>query len=147
MNRPTFLRDVLHRAMAQYLRVSPAGFHLGGAQQKSIVARILKYGEARTLYTNRRPECRSLDGIRSQTHPDRTCASCALQPACTSQLHLELLINGRPYRLLLAYTSAGNFLIYAHSRDFASKPLEHRTHRLIAIDRGHFTEIRFEAAQ
>ncbi len=137
------LRQVLHRATASYLKVSAAGFHVAGRPSREVEAKILQWSDARTRYVDRYPTCRSLDGVVSITHPGRECDGCPDRAGCTDQVHLELLIGGRPYRLLLAYTSAANFLGYAMALRAERVEIEMIPHRLSTHDRGRFVEIRF----
>jgi hypothetical protein len=60
-NDVPILRDILHRSLARYLSVLPSGLQLerGQRPRKTIEARILGYGGARSLYKNRKPVCRS----------------------------------------------------------------------------------------
>ena len=141
------LREILHRALARYLPVTPTGFKLVGHDKPaaSIEARILSFGGARTYYKNRKPDCRSLDGLQSITHADRTCPECTLRSQCTPQVRLDLLVDGRPYRLLMAHTAAKNFLAYEmtlrkQGRDFAGV-----LHRIDVTNRGTWGELRFSA--
>ena len=117
MTRPDLqpLREILQQAQRRYLSVRPHGFELnpGTPLRPVLAARILSFGSARTLYQDRRPLCRSLDGIApSAPQGQRRCADCALRPRCTAQVRLDLLVDTQPYRLLLAHTSAKNFLLY-----------------------------------
>jgi hypothetical protein len=141
------LRDILHRALARYLTVRPSGFVLhddGRPPRRSVEARILGYGGARTLYRDRKPDCRSLDGVASITHTGRRCTGCELRAKCTPQVRLDLIVDYKPYRLLLAQTSARNFLEHeAHLRQ-AGIAIETIAHRIEVIDRGSWGELRFE---
>lgn len=142
------LREILHRILARYLNVQPGGFvfELGDKPRPIIEARILGHGGARTLYRNRRPECRSLNGIESLTHRGRRCDQCPFKPQCTPQISLDLSVESRPYRLLLAHTSASNFLAYdAGIRRQRSVP-EKVLHRIEVLDRGSWGELRFRCS-
>lgn len=102
------LRDILHRAIARYLTVRPGGFELqpGERLRRVAEARILGYGGARTFYQDRKPVCRSLDGIRPVTgDTERTCRECEARSRCTSQVRVDLIVDRRPFQLLLAYSS------------------------------------------
>lgn len=139
------LREILHRALARYLTVTPTGFKLVGHNKPapSIEARVLSFGGARTFYKKQQPECRSLNGVQSITHAERTCPECELRSQCTPQVRLDVLVEGRPSRLLLAHTSARNFLGYEmklrqQGRDFASL-----LHRIDVANRGSWGELRF----
>ncbi len=147
MNRdPRLLLTVLHRATARYLRVGPKGLHLHSTPTPSAMARVLDWRSARTLYEHRRPACRSLDGTHSVSHPGRHCAACPMASRCTGQVRVDILIEGRPWRLLLALTSARNFLVHeatlrSEGRDITAVP-----HRLQVVDRGTFGELLFSEA-
>lgn len=139
----SLFRGILHRAVARYLRVSPKGLHFGAAPTPSAEVRILGFGPARTLYRNRKPACRSLDAAVSVTHVGRRCDDCALAKECTGQVRVDLLADGRPFRLLLAFTSAKNFLIYEADLRERRIAIEDVMHRLDVIDRRTFGEVRF----
>ncbi|MEW6748052.1 MAG: hypothetical protein AB1486_35520 [Planctomycetota bacterium] len=143
---PELLREILHRALARYLTVHPQGLVIDNSRKPLPVAeaRILAYGGARTRYKYRRPVCRSLDAISSITHPDRRCADCQERESCTPQLRLDLILESRPYRLLLAFTSARNFLEYVALLQPKGLALEDSRHRLEVVDRGTWGEIRFD---
>lgn len=49
--------------------------------------------------------CRSLNGIRPLENSEQACAPCGASE-CTPQVRVDLLFEGLPYRLLLAFTSA-----------------------------------------
>jgi hypothetical protein len=139
------LRAILHRAMVRYLGVGPRGFRLEerGEPRPSIEARILSFGGARTLYKQRRPDCRSLDGVHSASHTGRRCASCEKRNDCTPQVRLDLLVDARAFRLLLAHTSARNFLAYEGDLRAKKIPLDQPLHRLEVVNRGSWGEVRF----
>jgi hypothetical protein len=129
--------------VARYLRVSPKGLHLGSVPTPSAQVRIVGFGAARTLYRNRKPACRSLDAAVSVTHVGRRCDDCVFAKECTGQVRVDLLADGKPYRLLLAYTSAKNFLIYEAELREHHVPIEDIAHQLDVVDRRTFGEIRF----
>jgi hypothetical protein len=139
------LRAILHRALARYLTITPRGVLLAEEQQPMprIAARILGYGGARTLYRKHRPVCRSLDGVAAVTDQDKRCAECPQRDECTPQVRLDLIVRGRPYRLLLAFTSARNFLGYVGR--LQSDHLDFTTvdHELLVVPRGSWGEVRF----
>lgn len=143
---PRLLQSVLHRATARYLRVGPKGLHLQSTPTPTAIARVLDWGAARTLYEERRPACRSLDGTHSVSHPGRTCSGCTPAPRCTGQVRVDLLIEGRPWRLLLTLTSARNFLFHEAAIRSQGRDITAVSHRLQVLDRGSFGELRFAAA-
>jgi len=140
------LRAILQQARRRYLTVRPHGFELNpGARLRPVLeARILSFGSARTLYQDRKPLCRSLDGIQP-TAPkgQRSCAECALRTRCTSQVRLDLLVDTQPLRLLLAHTSAKNFLLYEAQLRERGVALYDVLHRMTVINRGSWGELRF----
>jgi hypothetical protein len=139
------LRAILHRALTRYLTVSPKGLILEGEKRPVLVAegRILGFGGARTLYRDKRPDCRSLDAIASVNQPGRQCAGCPDFPACTPQVRLDLVIERHAYRLLLAFTSARNFLEYAASLKHQGLELLNMDHRIRVNPRGSWGEVQF----
>ena len=139
------LRAILHRATVRYLSVGPRGFLLQrrGAPQPVLEVRILSFGGAQTLYKDRRPECRSLDGVHSASHTGRRCAPCEKKNDCTPQVRLDLFVDAGAFRLLLAHTSARNFLAYEGDLRVKNVPLDQPLHRLEVVNRGSWGEIRF----
>jgi len=142
------LREILHAAFKRYLTVRPRGFELqhGEPLRPTLQARILSSGAARTLYQERKPRCRSLDGVAALDDPCRSCAGCRLRPQCTPQLRLDLFVDAQPLRLLLAWTSAKNFLLYETQLRQRSLSIEDRLHRISVINRGSWGEVRFRLA-
>lgn len=109
------LRELLHHMTARYLTVCPGGVAIEGSIRLRPVldVQVLAYGGARSLYRGRRPVCRSLDGVKAIDDPEKRCAPCLDRKHCTPQVRLDLLYEHAPYRLLLAYSSARNFLLFA----------------------------------
>jgi len=140
---PSPLHDLFADAFARYLAVRPTGLQMPhGPIVSSLRARLLLCRPARTLYENRHPTCRSLDGIQSLTE-GRACASCLLRKTCTPQIYLELLADGVPYRLILAYSSARNFMLFVSRLRQQSQPVENAEVILSVRDRGRWGELRF----
>ena len=139
------LREILHAALKRYLTVRPRGFELtpGETPRPAIDVRILNTGAARTLYQNRKPCCRSLDGVRPLDDPGRTCAPCRLRGQCTPQVRLDLFVDAKPFRLLLAHTSAKNFLAYEARLRQQGHALDEHLHRITVTNRGSWGELRF----
>jgi hypothetical protein len=137
------LSDLFVDAFARYLTVRPNGLHMPyGPAAQTLCARLFTCRPARTFYENHQPRCRSLDGIRS-INEKRTCASCLERKACTPQIYLELFHDRLPYRLLLAYTSARNFMTFASRLRQQGLPVEN-TEILISVrDRGRWGEVCF----
>lgn len=149
MHDPQPLRDLLHRALARYLSVTPRGFVLDGrdAPEPRIIVRIPGYGGARTLYRQRRPVCRSLDGVAAIGDPEKVCNRCSKASSCTPQVRLDLVVEGRPHRLLLAFTSAKNFLTYAGKLDAQKVAIDDGQHELLVIPRRGWGEVQFREAR
>jgi len=139
------LRALLHRAPTRYLSVRPRGFelHAGERLRPVIHARIIGYGSARTLYQQREAHCRSLDGLSSLSAPNRHCAECQRRARCTAQVRLDLLLDVQPFRLLLAHTSAKNFLLYDAQLRQRRIVLYNVLHRIAVLNRGSWGELRF----
>lgn len=109
---------------------------------QTLRARLLACRPARTLYENHQPRCRSLDGVQSITEA-RTCAACRLRKTCTPPIYLERLHDRVPYRLLLAYTSARNVMLFTSRLRQRGQPVENADLLLSVRDRGRGGELRF----
>jgi len=142
------LRDILHRTTASYMTIRPHGIDPGNNRKPlpNLDCRILNFSAAKTLYLERRPVCRSLDAVKAFGKSDVYCRQCPNYQRCTDQIRLELLFENRPYRLLIAYTSAKNFLIYTSK--IAVQKIEVHTidTKLVVINRGSWGELRFYRA-
>ena len=144
MNNDFFtIRELAARAFARYLRVLPSGFQLSSGDIKPVLrANVIASRPARTLYKNRKPVCRSLDGIHALT-ANKNCTVCASRKTCTPQICLEILHQGVPWRLILAYTSARNFLLFDSKLKKEGINLEGLTIRIAVRDRGRWGEVYF----
>jgi hypothetical protein len=141
---PAFLEELLEKCLTRYLPVRPGGLEIDGRLVPAVKARILSFGGARTLYRGRKPLCRSLDAVRSLKHTD--CGDCPERKHCTPQVRLDLRIDGQPFRLLLAFSAARNFLFYA--RDLQKQGLQPEAvdTLLTVLDRHSWGELRFAKA-
>ena len=139
------LRALLYRAPTRYLSVRPRGFelHPGDRLRPVIHARIIGYGSARTLYPQRQAHCRSLDGLRPLSAPQRHCAACQHRAQCTPQVRLDLFVDAQPFRLLLAHTGAKHFLLYEAQLRQRGIALYQVLHRIAVRNRGTWGELRF----
>lgn len=139
------LRDILQRMMARYITVRPLGIDLGNNTKLIPVlnCRILDYGAARTLYRNRRPICRSLDAVKAIKDANKLCQQCPDRDHCTGQVRLDLLFENCPYRLLLAYTSAKNFLLYTGKLAENNIEIQTTDTKIVVVNRGSWGELRF----
>lgn len=147
MTRPDVqpLREILHSASKRYLTVHPRGFELipGDRPRPTLEVRIVSFGSARTLYQNRKPQCRSLDAVQPIGNPSQSCAQCQARSRCTPQVRLDLFVERQALRLLLAYTSAKHFLLYETQLRQRGLALEDLVHRIDVINRGSWGELRF----
>ena len=140
--QPDF-HDLFADAFARYLAVRPGGLQMPhGPLVSSLRIQLLLCRPARTLYENHQPRCRSLDGIQSITE-GRACAACLLRRTCTPQIYIELLHDRVPYRLLLAYSSARNFMLFVSRLRQNGQPVENAEVLLSVRDRGRWGELRF----
>ena len=144
MNRArSTLNDLFASSFARYLSIQPTGLRFPhGRLHSSVSATLLTSRPARTLYKNRKPICRSLDGIRS-IKEQTSCTSCANRKECTAQIYLELLVDRVPYRLLLAYSSARNFMQFASRLRQRNQNVENAEVIISVRDRGRWGEVRF----
>jgi hypothetical protein len=136
--------DILYRTTARYLAVRPDAILVDNRPAKTLLVRILAHGAARTCYRARRPCCRSLDSLHSTG--GKPCQTCKDLEDCTSQVRLHLLLDRRPYLLLLAYSSARNFLLYLASLGERAPQLRDLDTRITVANRGSWGELRFEEA-
>jgi len=137
------LNDLFASSFARYLSIQPVGLRFPrGLLRSSVPATLLRCSPARTLYKNRKPVCRSLDGVRS-IRDETSCSSCPKRNDCTAQIYLELLVDGVPYRLLLAYTSARNFMQFASRLKQRDQNVENAEVIISVRDRGRWGEVRF----
>lgn len=142
------LREILHRALVRYLTVRPGGFELepGDRLRPAIEARILGFGGARTFYQDRKPVCRSLDGLRPVTgDTNRTCRECEARPRCTDQVRVDLIVERRAFRLLLSYSSARSFLVYDAELKRSGVAIEDVLTKITVTNRGSWGELRFSS--
>ena len=139
------LRDIVHRMMARYMTVRPLGIDLGNKRKliPDLNCRVLDYGAARTLYRQRRPICRSLDAVKAIGNAKKHCQQCRDREHCTGQIRLDLLFENCPYRLLLAYTSAKNFLLYTAKLAQQNLEIQTTNTKIIVVNRGSWGELRF----
>jgi hypothetical protein len=143
------LRDIVQRMMARYMTIRPLGIDLGNNRKliPALNCRILNYGAARTLYHQRRPVCRSLDAVKTIEDAKKLCQQCLDRNHCTVQVRLDLLSENCPYRLLIAYTSAKNFLLYTGKIAEQKLEIQAIDTKIIVVNRGSWGELRFCRAE
>lgn len=148
-NDARIYQDILHRMTARYLTVRPTGIEIPDQTQRRthLDAKILNHGAARTLYRGQRPVCRSLDGIQAMGDDKKHCAACPAQAQCTPQVRVELLFDGMPYRLLLSFTSAKNFILYLTLLHKRRLDLQDVKTRIRVLNRGSWGELRFDIVE
>jgi hypothetical protein len=139
---PEPFRDILYRTAARYLTVRPEGFLVAAKPVPVLDARVLAFGPARTLYRGRKPVCRSLDAVQSIR--GKRCSECPDLKHCTPQVRVDLLVGDRPWRMMLAFTSAKHFLLYAAELKIRGVAIETVTTRMTVIPRGSWGEVRFQ---
>ncbi len=142
------LAEILRRETMRWLSVKPQGFQLEPGRIVPVVrTRLVRYGAARTLYQQRRPICRSLDGVTSSQPPGQRCASCPKRDRCTAQIRLDLDIDRRPYCILLARTSANNFIAHATHLERRGLSVHDAVHLLRVRRHGSWNEVCFGVAE
>ena len=141
-------RDILARTSARYLRVRPDGIEIapGDEPRSNLIADLFDHSPARTCYQHRRPVCRSLDGVHALGNPNLRCHTCDLRSQCTPQVRLSLVIEDTPYQLLLAFTSARNFITYHAQLEKTGHDLAQVRTRLDIVNHGSWGEVRFRIA-
>jgi hypothetical protein len=140
---PKSLRELMTSAFARYITVRPQGLEVQpGEVVPALAARLLGFHAARTLYEKRQPICRSLDGVRPIAG-QQGCAECVFRRKCTPQICVDLLANGVPARLLLAFTSLRNFLLFVEGRRRAGQTVEGAAIQIAVRDRGSWGEVVF----
>jgi len=135
--------DLVRALLIRYVTVKPEGLLLDPEAEpvEQVSAILVRSSPARTLYEARRPICRSLDGVRAFN--GRDCLRCPERGACTPQVLVELDIAAQPYRLLLAFTSAKNFLLFVDRTLKEGKDLARLPVRIRVLNRGRWGEVLF----
>jgi len=138
------LREIIAATSARYAQITPQGILLPSAASSynPLAVTIVTYKPARTRYVNKQPVCRSLNGIQSLQDNFR-CATCDYRRTCTPQIALEILYRTVPFRLMLAYTSAKNFLAFLRTLHAPNQRIEGAFAEITVLDRGKWGEARF----
>jgi hypothetical protein len=139
------IREIIAQSMSRYATITSKGILLpsSSAVYNPLPVTIITYGPARTRYINRKPICRSLNGI-SSLERKQTCALCQEARTCTPQIALDICYRIVPVRLLLAFTSAKNFMALLRKLGIERKPYEGAHISISVIDRGRWGEACFE---
>lgn len=143
----TPLREIIASVCSRYALLSPKGIVLPSSSNpyNPLPVHIVTYKPARTRYVDKKPLCRSLNGIRSLN--DKTaCVACDYRRTCTPQIALEIQYRTIPFRIMLAYTSAKNFLAFLRTL-YPINHIENVSVEISVIDRGKWGEATFKLAQ
>jgi hypothetical protein len=138
------LRQILAQSLARYASITPKGILLPCASvpYNPLPTTIITYKPARTRYLLRKPVCRSLNGICSVDRK-QSCATCQEARTCTPQIALDFNYRTVPFRLLLAFTSANNFITFLRKRGAEGTTCEGVPISITVIDHGRWGEARF----
>lgn len=138
------LKEILEKSFSRYIQVLPDGFILPQENKiyPCLTVKLSCYYPARTLYQNKKPFCRSLDGI-SSVKGEKTCNACSSKNQCTPQICVEVLYQGIPLKLLLAYTSMRKFIEYVSRLKLAPQAPSAYLMTLTVLNRGKWGEVHF----
>lgn len=137
------LKEILELSFSRYITVLNTGFKLPYNDSQifpALTVSLSSFSSARTLYQNKKPVCRSLDAQKS-IKDNKSCLVCLLKNQCTPQIYLELLYDGIPLKLVLAFTSLKNFIYFLNT--FNSKLETNLVFTMSVINRGSWGEIKF----
>lgn len=139
------IRQIMAQSMARYATITPKGIRMEYSESpyNPLPVTIITYKPARTLYIARKPMCRSLNGINALERTQK-CAFCENAKTCTPQIALDFSYRSIPFRLLLAFTSAKNFVALLRKLGTAGKSDEGANISISVIDRGKWGEACFE---
>lgn len=139
------LKEILYNTTAKYATVKPDGIRLAdNVIYESIQITIVDFKPARTRYLNKKPACRSFNGINSLKEK-KLCATCNYKTTCTPQILLDFLYAAFPFRLLLAYTSVKNFFQFIHKCEKKNLTIKGKMATLKIINRGRWGEVKVVA--
>lgn len=149
MNNPlhvSALKEILEKSFSRYIRVLPNGFILPHENKihPCLTVKLCCYYPARTWYQNKKPFCRTLDGISSVKNK-KTCNTCSSKNQCTPQICVEVLYQEIPLKLLLAYTSMRKFIEYVSKLKLAPQSPSAYLMTLSVLNRGKWGEINFKS--
>jgi hypothetical protein len=142
------LREIISSVCSRYALLTPKGIILPTSSNpyNPLPVTIVTYKPARTRYVNKKPLCRSLNGIQS-INDHATCVSCDYRRTCTPQIALEIQYKLVSFRIMLAYTSAKNFLAFLRTLHPANSHIENASVEISVIDRGKWGEATFNLAR
>jgi hypothetical protein len=138
------LKAILEKSFSRYIRVLPEGFLLPRDNQifSYLTVQLSSYYSSRTLYQNKKPVCRSLDGV-SSVKGKKNCSSCPTNPQCTPQICVEFVYQGIPLKLLLAYTSMRKFIEFVSRWKLSPNQEIKNLMTLTVLNRGKWGEVHF----
>jgi hypothetical protein len=142
------MREIISSVCSRYALLTPKGIVLPTSSNpyNPLPVTVVTYKPARTRYVNKKPVCRSLNAIYS-LNDKAACISCDFRRTCTPQIALEFLYRAVPFRIMLAYTSAKNFLAFLRTLNPANSHIENASVEISVIDRGKWGEAKFTLAQ
>jgi hypothetical protein len=142
------LREIIASVCSRYALLTPKGIVLPSSTTpyNPLPATVVTYKPARTRYVNKKPVCRSLNGIQS-LNDSAPCVSCDYRRTCTPQIALEIQYRIIPYRIMLAYTSAKNFFVFLRTLYSSHNHIENALVEISVIDRGNWGEAIFTQAK
>lgn len=109
-------RRIINHHMIRYATLVSGGIVLPMSHTRlsSLKVEVIDYGESRTLYKEKKPVCRSFNGINPYHDGSKKCGECAEELGCTPQVYLDCISSGtiNSMRFMLSYTSAQNFIVF-----------------------------------
>jgi hypothetical protein len=145
LNLSNTLNQIRAQSSARYATITPAGVILPQTTlpYNPFTVNLVTYGPARTRYLNKRPLCRSLNGTTS-ANTGQSCNRCDNTRSCTPQIALDVMYNKIPFRFMLAFTSANNFLALSRILLIKKIPLQGALINITIINRGKWGEASFD---
>ena len=142
-------KKIADQCTTRYATLKPTGIVFGAIKSSQVSAALIvkSYSPARTFYVKKVPLCRSFNGINSCNIVNKKCKECKDNNYCTPQICIELEYRKMPYRMLLAYTSAQNFLLFVNRCKFKNIAVNDLPVLLYVKNRGHWGELLFEIKQ
>jgi len=139
------IREIMAQSLYRYASITPQGVLLPQAATpyNPLPVCMITFKPARTRYVNRKQICRSLDGVHS-VNSQNYCARCQDIRSCTPQIALDFTYRSFHYRLLLAFTSAKNFIALIHKAQSLDRTIDGLQVNIHVVDRGRWGEASFE---
>ncbi len=146
MIKQKIIDEILSQCTTRYATIKASGISFNGSDStlSSVDIVLISYNSARTLYLNKKPNCRSFDGITSHIVKDKKCVSCENNQRCTPQIMIDCDDGKFTYRFLLAYTSAQNFLLFIERCKISNRKCVNRKITISVKNRGRWGEAVFK---